>query len=447
MALGAWLFAIFIFVVVLVLAIGLGLYYRNRNVPNPEIPTPLFSTWLPPQPGPDPDKNTCQLYQFSTGIINVGSVPTVTPPNPTLNPDTLDNLIGSPNIPDCLDSDRLVAQQVTRTCGFPPTPQRVIRTDLISRCRRLDGSVARTDETEVVYTAQSDPNRNGSCTNLPRCAGQISLVSVNANPLPPTFPRCMSNPSDGTPLVMIDCDPQDFSQLFRVTRVNFNQNPNTVVPITDPQTGALARIFNRDTGTCLKVDQPLLTQTYLYDEAFAGCGTGLIPINSYYNVSFGECEATGNFEQRNNPIPRYLYPGYNWYLHPGFVGCLRTPAEGGCTSATISHVPPQLLYLGDVNMEEFPNPILPYRGLEGLAGLTRWFIDQETPSLFYGGIEGQKLIAFPNVVQSEGELSCLARGAVAQYVNLTIFNSIIRQEVCIPGQIQAPGCVPLNSST
>jgi hypothetical protein len=241
MSLSGWLVTGAIFIIILAAAIGLGWWIRNNFRSTPATPSPFSSVtvWGKPSPGPDPAKNSCQLYQFPTALVNIGGVPTAIPGTPSLNPTVLNSLTGHVGNPICLDSDQIIAQEVQHTCTAPVG----VVNGSITRCFLIDGGVTGLGGTETYFTTTG-------CLNIPACAGQLSLVSINFQAPGVTGIFCLQQSGTGGTITMAPCNPSNPNQLFRVTRINPGQNPASLQP-GQAQNGIIAQILDRNTGLCV----------------------------------------------------------------------------------------------------------------------------------------------------------------------------------------------------
>lgn len=426
MSFSGWLVAIAIFVTILIIALGIGWWIRNNITPLPPPPNPFSEpvVWGTPTKGPNPTKNFCQLYQFPTAIANINGFETAIPGAPTFNPNTLNNLQGSNIIPSCIDTDQTVAQQVQHTCSAPFG----VIDGAITRCFLLTGGVTGLGGSESYYT-------NTGCTKVPACAGQVSLVSVNFQAPRPTQPGqlpdifCIQN-SNSNALMEI-CNPSLQSQLFRVTRINPGQNPNTLQPGMG-QNGLIAQILDRSNNLCLQPGN--MTTTTIFDPSYVGC-TG--PTSTFSGMSVGFSACTGGSS-----------PGYIWALLPsiafcsnpqgcpgctGCFGCVRTPGTincsgcAGCTGFSPIVTPPQIIYIGNLNLNNIPSGATGYKGLTGPSAIFQWLIDNNAQSLYFGGT-GTGLILRNIGVDVN---ICPNKGYISQYLNLATYNTISQESVCL----------------
>lgn len=447
MSAGWWIGAFAILIIILIVAFGIGWGVRN-NPGHPPAVTNRFNTvslWGPNTPIPDSDKSTCQLYTFTTQIINQLAVPGT----PTLNSQILDSLDGTTPFPKCLDTDQIVAQKTQHTCqlGTGASPG----DNSISRCLLSTGGVTGPGGSEVFYTPSG-------CPALKACAGQLSLVAVNFQS-PFQGPTGDPGPvycieSNGTDSAIVNpCDPSNPNQLFRITRIQPGQDPNSLKP-GQGQQGIIAQILDRTSGLCLTMGDS--SATSIYDASYLGVpqctGTDII---SGTNVVLGPCV--------EGPTGA---PGYEWLMMPsvpycsnpeGCFGCtgsgcsqdapcqrqpLSNACNGNCTDFCIGSAnmitPPQIVYLGNLlNLDTYPDQN-GYQGLTGSSALIKWMLDNSATSLYFGGT-GNGLILAPLGVDVE---VCEQQPYKAQYANLSLYNIIINQSVCL-AEGQNPNCTPL----
>jgi len=439
MSLSGWLVACSIFLIILSLALGIGLWFRNHSHPTPHPPSPYQSplVWGPPVPGPNSSKNYCQLYQFPTSILPINSVPTVFPGTPSFNPNTLNILHGSPVNRSCIDSDQILAQQVQHSCVQPNGTD-----NTISRCFLINGGTTGIGGSESYYT-------NSGCLNIPPCVGELSLVSINYQSPTVTGTYCLQSNGTGSNISISLCNPSNPSQLFRITRTNPGQNPNTIPP-GQGQNGLLAQILDRNTNLCV----------------VSGTGTTNIIFDPNYihPIDFGCSGPSSSFTGTNlvlGPCTGGLYPGYVWALLPsisycpligGCPGCIGCPGckkvvgssscSGciGCTGNSPLITPPQITYVGNIDIANIPSGPSGYHGLTGPSAIFSWFIDNNAKAMYFGGTgTGVGLLPIGQDISV-----CSNRPFTSQYLNLTTYNTLIGEEVCLAeGTLGTYKCVSL----
>lgn len=440
MSFSGWLITGAIFIIILVVALGIGWWIRNRSNPTPTPANPFLAplTWSNPEPGPNTDKNSCQLYQFPTAVVDLGGIPTAIPGTPTFNEDILNGLTGRPVLPFCIDSDQIIAQQVEHTCTAPEG----VVDSAITRCFLISGGTTGLSGTETYFT-------NSGCPNIPPCAGQLSLVSINFQAPGVTGIFCLQSQGSGANIVMAPCDPANPNQLFRVTRTNPGQNPLALEP-GQGQNGLIAQILDRNTGLC--VIPGTGTTTTLFDPAYltpvqSSC-VGPIQSLTGPNVILGAC--TGG-----------QFPGYVWALIPsipfcsvtggcpgctGCFGCQRLQGSNVCQGCPTCHgaaatpTPPQITYVGNLKLNEIPIGPTGFAGLTGPSAIVQWLISNDAQSLYFGGTgNGLILRDFGLDVTM-----CIDKPFTAQYLNLVTFNTLSVEEVCLAeGILATPTCVSL----
>ena len=440
MSFTAWLIAGTIFIIILTITLGIGWWLRNNNVPA-AVPVNKYTAplgWGKPTPGPNPNKNFCQLYEFPTVLADINGVETAVPGNPTFNSTILDNLQGERVIPSCLDSDQIIAQQQQHTCIAPIG----VVEGQITRCFLIEGGTTGLNGTESYYT-------NVGCPAITQCAGQLSVISINFQA--PSAPQifCLQAPigTSGGTVTMQECNPSINQQLFRVTRINPGQTPNSLSP-GQGQIGLLAQILDRDTGLCVVPgNDPSST---IYNPAFLGI-TG--------------CSGSGNTISGTNVVLSACtggeFPGYVWALLPSFpycsivggckgcTGCLEClPVQGsndcaGCSGCTGHHnlvTPPQIVYIGDLDLSQAPTGLTGYNGLTGTSAFFQWLLDNDAKSLYYGGGDNNLILTNLGVDYT----ICSQKPYTAQYMNITSFNTISEESVCYADQtLGTPFCTAL----
>lgn len=407
MSFSGWLIAGTVFIIIIIIALGLGWWFRNRNNTPPASATQSNYTspqiWSKPFPSSNNLKNTCQVYDFPVGEFKDGLSTYILPGNPTLNSDILNSKIGSSKLPNCLDSNQIIAQQVTHTCI---APNGVIQGS-ITKCNLLTGGVTGVGGSEVFYTSST-------CPNILQCPGEISLVSINYQ-VPNNSPLCIEYvPSSSFPVLMNDCDPSVLNQNFRITRIDIGQNPNSLQP-GDGQNGILAQILDPNTGLCLTPNFssqiPLVySPTYLNNP---NCSGQVQLLLNNPSLSFSKCS--------EGP-----YPGYVWLFLPYINFC---PDTSDPTSCYVSY--PQIVYIGNLDYNKIPKGDI-YKGQTGNSAILQWLIDNNALSIYYGGLVN------PTNPQGVGLLPinkyptdlCFNSSYSSQYINISLYNTIINQSVC-----------------
>jgi hypothetical protein len=403
-----------IVIVILMLAIGIGWWIRNHNkqinIPPADPALINVSHWsATPVPTDDPTRNVCTLYDFSSSTIIIDGVPTFVPGVATLNASTLDHLTGRQTaLPLCVDSDQIVAKEVTHTC-ISPSPN---EPSLITVCQTLGGMKVPTGTTENFYQA----------CNQPTCAGEIALVSVNYQVPTNDNPFCIVHTTAANPVTMSPCNPGEADQRFRITRINPGQNPGSLVA-GGGQTGLLAQILDRQTGLCLAQGEPGAVSTW--NPAYGGCGS--VETFAGFYVRLAPCASV--------TPPPLDYPGYNWLMLPSFEYC---SVPGGCTAAERYTTAPQIVYVGNIDLSTIP--LTTFQGLTGLNAIYKWAMVNHATALYYGGgATGPILRELAGPIDD-----CTNAGYISQYLNTATYNKISEYQVCLANQ-QATGapCVPL----
>ena len=418
-AVSTWIIAVVVLVIVIFIALGIGWYIRNHAVP-PAVNNPAFlpiSTWSsPPGIGPNPAKNVCETYTFPTAIVSIGGIPTIIPGTPTLETTTLDNINGNNTLPLCIDSDQIVARQVRHVCQHPPGVTTATGPNL---CKLITGGTVDIGTVEVFYT-------DNGCFNIGHCPGQLSLVSINYQaPISP--PNCIQETVPPTnSATMAVCNPSVPQQLFRITRVDPGQNPATL-NTNSAQNGLIAQILDRNNGLCMTKGAG--TSTTIFDPSYGGSGCTQPPISiSGPNVIFDTCVVP--------PGPATVaFAGYVWALLPALTYC---PNVGGCSPSQFLTTPPQIIYVGNIDLSTFPTNGN-FGGFTGSAAIIAWLRANNALALYSGGGTNTGLILTPFGTDIT---DCRSRGYVAQYLNLTLFNTLSVEAAC-QGTNPAPGCVPL----
>ena len=444
-----WLLVLIVIIAVFVIAIGIGWNIRNNQTKNQPPPINQGYThplvWTPGEAGPDENKNTCQVYQFPTtvqdGIAFVGA--------PTFNYNTLQGMSGMTltNEITCIDVDQIIAQQMQHTCTGPAG---VLDNSLV-RCITLNGKYAGAGDTETFYN-------NTSCLSIGQCAGELSLVSLNYHGVSSgmTTMMCISQDYPGLPegtVVMQECDPSNKGQLFRVTRINPGQNPDSLQP--GSQSGMLAQILDRDTGLCLMPGTETWSANFLptFVEGINSSCTGGPVGYTGLNITLSEC--TGG-----------PYPGYVWALFPSIQYCA---VDQGCSGCTVGYTrnpysnlccentnpdncpasagfeaiptPQQIFYIGNVDYNDIP--------ITGTSNeLFSWIITNNLYRLYFGGeipsgVNYGVLAAVPIITWTTSGIDasqCDGLSSTSNYLNLTLYNTLIQQEPCLVNEISEYYC-------
>lgn len=381
--------------------------------------------------GPDPTKNTCQIYTFPTTQVTYKGVPVFDPPTPSLNPSSLNSMTGTPSAGGtCLDVDQIQAQQVTRRCEGPD-----YQGERLTLCRRLDGTFIERGEKEVLYTSDNIGGA-GSCTRRPRCPGQLALVAPGANIN--IFKRsCLKKV--GTSTKLDTCAPV-LDQLFRVTR----KDPGvTFLTSANPQNdGLLATIFDRMSGLYLNAGTDVVTTKYFPPggQAITFSGQNLVWTS----------DATFNWlvlpplEFCSNPGGCFGNScGATCHTEDNSSTCIPDTSNPCTTNFANLITPPQLVYIGRINFSTAPilnQKITEYKDLVGFSALLQWLSDNGARTLYYGGNfpdSGTDPVLIPLMLNST---VVGAMAAATQYINLDQYNTLIAAQVCLLGETV---CYPL----
>jgi len=430
-----WTMAICIFIIILAIAIGGGWYYKYRTHPKASPPSAYAEpmVWVNVMAGPDPLRNTCQVYQFPATMAADNTVAIGTP---TFNTQILNASTGMTIGPyTCIDADQLVAQQMQRTCSAPEGSA----TGSVSKCVLMNGQLANIGDVELYYSDEK-------CIQIPDCTGELSLVSLNFHGSTTSPIGCLSAfDSELIPMINI-CDPSDPSQLFRITRISPGENPATVTP-SQESSGIIAQILHRESGLC--IGPATFTETpynycYNYVEAVnSACTAGCASFQTQETpLSLSEC--TGG-----------IYPGYNWLLLPSIDVCALTGGTGcdgctghkdcyagyrsnacfgntACTGYATFPTPQQIVYIGDLDIASAPTG--------NASELVMWLVQNGAKSMFptyYNPSVGNNLGA-PFLIDmgldvgfSETQQSCWDISYTAQYLNILAYNNLVEERVCI----------------
>lgn len=385
-----WILALGLFILIVFIVLAFSLIARNNQAANPDsligVPSAISSwsnvTSLSP----------CLLYEFPSGMIN----DRVLPGTPTLNSSILNSLTGVTTFPTCLDPDQIVAMKFSRTCI-------AVDNNTNSKCWSNNGQLVDINGTEIYY---SNTRSNGvGCNAIPACPGQLAVISINYQL--PDFKCIQNNGADNA--YMVDCNPIEPNQLFRITRINLNQNPNTLVA-GQGQNGMFAQILDRESGLCL-------TSSSNTDSTFVNCDGGFTQSGTGLNLQ--TCSGLTGASSSG---------GYVWAFVPSTQYCT---SGTGCTAGQILITPPQITYVGNLPLSTFPSG-----ATATINDQIKWFIDNNAMSLYTGGDDG--LILAPFATNSS---ECSQQLYTAQYLNLFAYNTLSESEVCLADDFS--NCVPL----
>lgn len=425
MSFAGWFIAGSIFIIIIIVTMGIGWMLRQ---PGPALTNKYTAAlgWSKGVTGPDPNKNFCQLYQFPTSTTEINGVETVVPGTPTFSSRILDNLQGTGGIlPVCIDTDQIVATQQQQTCQ---SAQGVVE-DQITRCYLIEGGTTGIGGTQTFYT-------NANCLAISPCPGQLSVVSVNFQA--PTAEkifclRVAEGINDSSTITMEECDPSISQQLFRVTRTNPGINPRTL-SAGQGQNGPLAQILDRNSGLC--VVPGTNASTTIFNPSFLGNPGCSGPTSSVTGISVRLGTCTGG-----------QFPGYVWMLLPsirycsnkggcegctGCTGCTRIQGSNscsgcqGCKGNQYMITPPQIVYIGNLDISTAPTGTTDYDGLTGDSALFKWLLDNNAKALYYGGGDNNLVLTDMGTDYT----ICQQKAYSSQYMNIPSYNTIIGESVC-----------------
>lgn len=405
-----WL--LYVIILGLIIFIVLGLlwwYWRKRQEATQKPPPPQTApyVWGQATASDSSPANTCQMYQFPPITVN-GQV---APGTPTLNYSSLSSLHGTSNIPVCLDVDQIVAQQVQHTCR-PLVPGLTGPTI----CYEFNGGTTGPGGIEVFYMSLT--NTSGSaegstgppvgCATVPACPGSLSVISVNYQ-APGSPPNCLVNNGPGALISMAPCNIAASDQIFRITRANPGQ---TVVAPGTPQTGLMAQFLDRNTGLCIVPSST--TQTLINGcppvSHITGQGLTMGPCGGATGVTgpTGVTGSTGPTGSFNN--------GFDWILIPNLQSA----------NGTVS--PQQIAYVDGLSIT----------GLTGGTSETdiiNWLQQNNVQTMWTTGVAPTQVILQPFRTDLT---NCTDSFATAQYLNYSIYNTLIQYAACTQnGQTEA----------
>lgn len=415
-----WIITVLLIIILVFVIIYLWVKYHQSY--DTKIISPLV--WSKPEPGPDKDKNTCQLYQFPSVITTINNKKIVIPGTPTFDNNILNQLEGKKDLPKCIDTDQIIAQQVQHTCI---EPQGVINS-IFTRCFLMSGGTTGINGKEIYYT-------DTQCPKIPLCYGQIGVVSVNFQaPIQPDI-FCLQKGNTGDNLTMAPCDPSNEKQLFRITRISPGQKIGT---IGQSQNGLLAQILDRDTGLCVLPGNSTTSTIYNPDylrKVDDDCGGNTTTIYGT-NIILDSCTKV-----KNNGFVWALLPSLPFCSLtqgcPGCTGCIgecyRNPYSNLCTcpnnhelctGGEFMFTPQQIVYVGDLDMKNIPQE---YKGLKGSSAIIQWLKDNNAKAMFYGGTGSGVILKEIGIDVQQ----CDQKPYTAQYLDLTLYNLLINRQVCL----------------
>lgn len=381
-----WIMAVSIVIIIIIITFGIGWWIRNQT-PTAAPLTPYNDPlgWSKPVPSSNANKNTCQLYEFSAyKNLQTG---TITPGTPTFNTNILDNLQGQNVYPTCIDTDQLIAQQVTHTCV---APEGVINGQ-ITLCNLQNGGTTAINGTETFYN-------NGLCAAINQCPGSLSVVSLNFQTSSNNQPSCIQNNGAGNNVTMAICDPSQNNQLYRLTRINPGQNPNSLQPGLG-QNGIIAQIYDRNNNLCLTSGTEDIT--IRYDGSYVGSECSGIELFNGTNVIMSSC--TGGNSSTSSP-------GYVWMLLPSTFYC---NTQNVCTIT-----PPQIVYIENLPISNMPTTP---------SEKVQWLIDNGAKSLYWGA--GDNNIALLPIGTNIS--ICDQKPYTSQYLSIPAYNTLLSSNPCL----------------
>ena len=403
------IFLIIIFIISLIIILKSKSY--NAAPSHINIPDPNINAWSNVIEGPNNLKNTCQLYQFPSSIIDGFYFPGM------LNTSTeiIDNKQGSTSLPTCLDSDQIALEQVSHTCN---NLYKGSNPNFGSSCYLKSGGTTGPNGEEIFYQ---------TCNNIKRCPGSLNLLSLSYQVPNNNNINCLEKNGN-----METCDPSNSNQIFRITRVEVGQDPNNLVP-GKSQTGPLAQIYHRESNTCLDVnfDKTIDYNIYYYyfndENCISSIGDPNLSKQHGPSLEFVSC---GNKKNSNG-----LSSGYNWFLLDSIFYC---PKKVGCVPGDFVNIPSQLIYVKNLDFTNYPingN----YFGFEGNNAIIAWLEDQNPMVVIFGaGSEtssdsNQKpsLTDFISTKEDVENNYCFNLATKSQFLNLNIYNKIVDLPICI----------------
>lgn len=385
--------AMILMAAIIIIFVILGIIFAGQNnqankPADPSQQTSLYvnlDTWSIPVPSGGTGRNVCSLYTFPGQMQGSFAVPG----EPTLNFDVLNSLTPNPVLPSCVDVDQIAAQQVTHTCNF--TVLGVTGASAVSWCYETDGTLASPGTTETFY---QNCGNDGSSSNIPACAGELALVSLNYTQTTPgmtcpqgVFPQtsfCIQG-TGGTSLALAQCDISNENQLFRVVR----SNPGNPDPNLQSNSGILAQLFDRNNNLCI------------------------VP---------GVTGSTGNAVAGTPAILGTCSPniGTVWALIPSFSNIDGQPVSGtghtGCTAVgqtgCIAQSPPQMAYIGGIT--QVPQ-------LRTVTDVINFINNNNIMSLTASSPTGGPVFVSP---YSFNQLDPTQHLSSSQYINYALYNVI-----------------------
>lgn len=233
-----WIIGIIVFIIIVAL-IWIFVEYASRGKDAAPSPYSFFISanpliWDNGTPVTSP-RGTCSLYVYPGATVSVNGNDVFQPPNPSLDPNVVNNLTPQSSDVACTDFDEQILALMTRTCQG--------KTGQTSFCINYDGSSAQPGDIELYYSSSN-------CSTPGVCYGTLGLFGLNFAP-DPTQGLCIKK--DTNQLKIEPCDPSNEKQIFRISRANPGVIPPTVMDTSQPQTtssGIFAQFLDRDTGLC-----------------------------------------------------------------------------------------------------------------------------------------------------------------------------------------------------
>lgn len=397
-----------IVIILFAVAIALSVSKKSSTVITPPV---SIGEWQVSQ-GSNPDKNTCQLYTFST-VMSRGIV---IPPNPNLQPSTLDNMIGIVPTPSCTDGNNIIAKQMKRTCqpgqgpnsSTPPT------------CVTFDGQHVGEGYVEEYYE---------SCVNK-ACPGEIAFVTIGDGGW------CLGTDGNNN-LLMSTCQPTGSDQQFKVTR----KTPTSTASLTNGggMSGLYGQIKHVTSGLCLTASQDQSSASCVDGNGINGGKTVLEPCNDGYNwlliPSLTYCPY-------DNKGPNDLCCSGTKNCNNGVPTNDKPPTQSCCTNTPQQFVyGPSVLTDGKLIVpcgdSSFTYQDLNLNNYSQVKCLVDYLVGQGKSLAYPDKINNSPPLAINYVSSSTG---CSGQSVTTNYVGLSAYNFNANSKLC---QQSPASCIPL----
>jgi hypothetical protein len=343
-----------IFLLILFLAILIGMLTQNVKQTADISPPPTVYTWGDESKGPDPNKNTCQVYKFEGQNISINGKMVYISPNPTFDRKVLDEKQGEPlSSHKCLLPGYIEARQVQHTCM---NRQGGVDPQGTSQCWTFNEGKVDVGETEIFYT-----DRN--CAKIPPCQGVINTITFGTfNHNYPNQNVCLSN---NNPTISTQCNPKESDNMFLINRIM--PGGTSATSDNNSQNGPLAKITSINDNYmnyCLSIGTTMNQYQYIKPN-FSVTG-----FPGYDLVLDQTCKLT----------PGMIEPGYNWLI------CGNTSIKFSTLYDKKFDIPYIMVWIQNLDISKIPF-YTPYKNYSiGQESLMHYFYDMDNVFV-YGALQ------------------------------------------------------------